>query len=320
MITLKQLFMFVCSLSVVLSGVVSSSVVAADAPVSAPSLTAGIVAAVEGTQLTPTDIQAATVGVAEERLSVLREMPNARENLATDLLLRRAIAERARLAGADRDPLIAARLKIAAEKLLAELYLDKTEIAAIDEKKLESLARGEYRAFPERFRKEEVLVRHILVKTQRSCGRDAAEIIAELEKKLKAGESFEELAKQYSDDPASADRGGEIGWVVKGRTVPEFEDTVFAMKQPGSISPPVETKFGLHLIQMVERKPPVLMPFDEVKGALIEKLRNQQRQGLRNKLIAELNPPGAMRLDDAAISAALPPAPVSGTVTPPQNK
>ncbi len=320
MISLKQSIIFVCSLSIMLSGVMSSSVAAADAPASAPALPAGAVAVLEGIRLIPADIQAATVGVVEERLAVLRELATARENLATDLLLRRAIAERARQAGADRDAGIAARLKIAEEKLLAELYLDKIELAAIDDKKLELIAREEYRAYPERFRKEELLARHILVKTQPSCGRGAPQIVEELQAKLKAGESFEDLAKQYSDDPGSAAKGGDLGAIVKGRTVPEFEEAVFGMTQPGSVSAPVETKFGLHLIQLVERKPTVLMPFEEVKTGIMERLRNKQRQELRNRLLAELNPPGALRLDDAAISAAVPPAPVSATGTPAPNK
>lgn len=238
-------------------------------------------------------------------------MSNARENLATDLLLRRKIAALAREAGADRDPEIAARMKIAEEKLLAELYLDKTENAAIDEKKLELMAREEYRAFPERFSKEEVLARHILVKLQRSCGREARQIVSELQEKLKAGEPFEELAKQYSDDTANAAKGGDLGAITKGRTVPEFEEAVFAMTEPGSVAGPIETQFGLHLIQLIERKPRALLPFDEVKAGIMERLRTKQRQELRTKLIETLRPPGALRIDDAAISAAVPPPPAA---------
>lgn len=273
------------------------------------ALPAGVLATLGNASLTAADIKAATAGVAPERLSVLREMTTARENLASDLLLRRMIAELARKAGTDRDPEIAARLKIAEEKLLAELYLDKTENAAVDEKKLELMAREEYRAFPERFRKEEVLARHILVKDVPSCGRRAMEIIADLQARLKNGESFEALARQYSDDPGSAAKGGDLGVVVKGRTVPPFEDAVFAMTEPGSVAGPVETQFGLHLIQLIERKPAELLPFDAVKAGIMERLRTKQRQEMRSRLIETLKPPGALRIDDAAISAAVPQAP-----------
>lgn len=282
---------------------------ATDQPAGPSSLPVGVVARLGEITLSSGDIQAATAGIAEERVAVLREMSNARENLATDLLLRRTIAERARQAGVDRDPEIAARMKIAEEKLLAELYLDKTENAAIDARKLELMAREEYRAFPERFSKEEVLARHILVKLQRSCGREARQIVTELQEKLKAGEPFEELAKQYSDDTANAAKGGDLGAITKGRTVPEFEEAVFAMTEPGSIAGPIETQFGLHLIQLIGRKPRELLPFDEVKAGIMERLRTKQRQELRAKLIETLRPPGALRIDDAAISAAVPPPP-----------
>lgn len=298
-----------------LSFMLAAQSLAAGDSAPAPSIAAGApVARLTQTALTAADVRAAMAGVPEDRLVALREMSSARENLATDLLLRRAIAARAREAGADRDPEIAARLKLAEEKLLAELYLDKTENAAIDDKKLERMAREEYRAFPERNRKEELHARHILVRAQASCQRDPSKIIEELQAKLKAGESFEELARRHSDDSGSAAKGGDLGWVTKGRTVPDFEDALFALKAPGSVSPPVETQFGLHLIQLVERKPPTLPPFDELKASIMENLRNKLRQEMRTKLLESLKPPGTLQIDDAALSAAVgappPPTPV----------
>lgn len=298
-----------------LSFLLAGQLLAAGDPAPIPTTSAGApVASLSQTALTAADVRAAIAGVPEDKLAAVRELSSARENLATDLLLRRAIAARAREAGSDREPDIAARLKVAEEKLLAELYLDKTENAAIDDRKLERMAREEYRAFPERYRKEELHARHILVRVQASCQRDASQIIEELQAKLKAGESFEELARRHSDDPGSAAKGGDLGWMTKGRTVPNFEDALFALKAPGSVSPPVETQFGLHLIQLVERKPPTLPPFDEIKASIMENLRNKLRQEMRTKLLESLKPPGALQIDDAALSAAVgappPPAPV----------
>ncbi len=88
-----------------------------------------------------------------------------------------------------------------------------------------------------------VKARHILVKTQEEA--------EEIRKKLQKGEKFEDLAKQYSQDP-SKERGGDLGWFSKEMMVKEFGEAAFSLKV-GEISPPVKTQFGYHII-LVEGK------------------------------------------------------------------
>lgn len=72
-------------------------------------------------------------------------------------------------------------------------------------------------------------------------------------KKLKEGADFAKLAMEYSDDPASAKRGGDLGWTKRGDLVPEFENVAFNLKD-GEISGIVQTQFGFHIIQLLERR------------------------------------------------------------------
>lgn len=89
----------------------------------------------------------------------------------------------------------------------------------------------------------------------------ALALITEIQQKLSAGEDFAELAKQYSDDPGSKDRGGDLGWFPRNSGfVQEFEEAAFKL-QPGEVSPPVRTQFGYHLIKVEERDPG--RPLDE---------------------------------------------------------
>ena len=127
---------------------------------------------------------------------------------------------------------------------------------------------------------ERVKARHILLMTQGKPKEDEAKAKAKAEdllKQLKAGADFAELAKKNSDDPGSKDKGGDLDWVVRGQTVPEFENALFALK-PKEISGVVKTQYGFHIIQALEKEQAHLKTLDEVKPELLAELRNQMGQ------------------------------------------
>lgn len=97
------------------------------------------------------------------------------------------------------------------------------------------------------------------------------DILAEVKK---SPEKFDALAKKYSQDPGSAEKGGDLGFVKRGLMVKPFEDTLFSMS-PGSISEPVETEFGYHIIKLNEVKG-ATQSFDQVKGQIRAELMYQK--------------------------------------------
>ncbi|WP_341667496.1 peptidylprolyl isomerase [Alcaligenes sp. SDU_A2] len=95
--------------------------------------------------------------------------------------------------------------------------------------------------------------RHILVKLSKvRTSEQARQRVEQLHQRLNNGESFEALAKSYSED-SSAPQGGDLGWLSPGETVPPFEQAMDKL-EPGKISGPVQSQFGWHLIQVVERR------------------------------------------------------------------
>ncbi len=121
-------------------------------------------------------------------------------------------------------------------------------------------------------------VRHILIKVnQLVSATDAQRKLAELKQRLdNHAATFEDLAKLYSND-LSASKGGDLGWIYPGDTVPEFERAMNALK-PGQVSDPVASPFGYHLIQVLERKT------DDVSR---ERLRLAARQAIRERKLEE---------------------------------
>jgi peptidyl-prolyl cis-trans isomerase D len=135
---------------------------------------------------------------------------------------------------------------------------------------------------------EHVKVRHILLMTQGKSDAEKKAALAkaqDLLKQVRAGADFAELAKKNSQDPGSAPNGGDLGFIVRGQTVPPFEKFAFAAK-PKDISDLVTTEYGYHIIQVLEKEPARVKPFDEVKDSIADQLK---KQGVNDKMQASMD-------------------------------
>jgi len=95
----------------------------------------------------------------------------------------------------------------------------------------------------------------------------AEEKIDGIIKELKGGASFKELAKEKSDDESSQDSGGDLDIIYKGILDPAFDEAISKLK-PGEVSEKVTTRFGFHVIQLIEKHPPEQAPFEDMKGSI----------------------------------------------------
>lgn len=103
---------------------------------------------------------------------------------------------------------------------------------------------------PEKYEFSEIVIQPVISEAERDRVRTQ---LAELRERVLKGESFSMLATLYSQDPGSARKGGELGFFPRGQMVAEFESAAFALK-PGEVSPIIETQFGFHIIQLIERR------------------------------------------------------------------
>lgn len=230
--------------------------------------------------ITSQDIQADSLRMPMEMRSIVLAKPQTVTQIASNLYVRRAMAQQAELEAMEKDPAVAAALRVARDKVLSDLWMEKMD--RLNEPKsesAESLARANYKAKPERFKvDEQVRARHILIAGKDAAARAQAEKVLE---EIKAGADFAKLAAERSADKGSAAKGGDLGFFGRGKMVPEFEAAVFALQATGDLSGVVESQFGYHIIQLQEKKPASVRSFEEVKDELIKEVSNNVKHEAR---------------------------------------
>jgi peptidyl-prolyl cis-trans isomerase D len=179
------------------------------------------------------------------------------------------------------------------KRSLGIILLDPIKIVASLKFPSETELRKLYAANQDSFRTpERVDARHILIKSDASNDAAMKTKAEGLLKQIQAGGDFAKIATDNSQDTTTAVKGGELGWIVKGQTVPEFEKAAFSL-QPGQTSGLVKTTYGYHIIQVEKHEQPHLSSFDEVKGQLTGEYMKQAQaaatQTLADKAVAELH-------------------------------
>jgi peptidyl-prolyl cis-trans isomerase D len=130
---------------------------------------------------------------------------------------------------------------------------------------------------------------HILITVDAKVkAEDALKKIQEVEKRARAGEDFGKLAKEFSQDPGSVASGGDLGFASRGQFVPEFEKTLFSLKE-GEISAPVKTQYGYHLIKLNHIQAPEVLSFEKLRPELLAQARESAADELFNDQIEKLD-------------------------------
>lgn len=152
---------------------------------------------------------------------------------------------------------------------------------------------------------ETITIRTLLLRTKSRSMEEALELAQFLVTDRLPEQSFESLVDEYSEDDAGRAAHGLMENVARGETVPSFEEAAFSLLEPGQLSDPVTSEFGVHLIKLLSKSPARTKPFEEVSATIVSDLKRSReadyRKALQNE--ARSREPAGYRINESAIDA-----------------
>jgi peptidyl-prolyl cis-trans isomerase C len=211
-------------------------------------------------------------------------------SLLNNLVQTMALGDAARKEGLDKQKDIREILELAQDNILANELIKKEVLSKV--KVDEAQAKAYYEKNQAQFKKpDEARFKQIVIKMNapsspgdKEKAREKAEMIL---KKIKGGEDFAKLAKEFSEDQATKAGGGELGFLQKSPQINPFEKAAFALK-PGEVSDIVETPFGYYLIKMEEKKKEEFQPFEKIKDRVMKKALEETRRAKTEEFVEQV--------------------------------
>jgi len=210
-------------------------------------------------------------------LKPMTETPEGKKEMIDTMVVRELIMQQAKKDGIDNSPAVQAKVEDLKKRVIVEAFLKKKveELASVSDAELQDF----YNKNKERFKTgDQIRASHILMKGEAEA--------KDVEKQLKGGAKFEDLAKAHSIDGAAA-KGGDLGWFGKGAMLPDFEKVAFSLKE-GETSGIVKTKFGYHIIKLTGKRAAGVRSLDEVKDQIKAALLPEKQQETFKKLKEDL--------------------------------
>lgn len=222
------------------------------------------------------DVTAQDYAVAEEMYGQqLGKMPqDAKKSTIVDALIEsRLISEAARKSGIQNDEEYKRQIAFFEAQTLRSIYIQRELAKRVDEKAVRKAYDDQVAKVPV---VEETRLRHMLLPTAEA----ANSIIAD----LKAGKDFSALAKEKSADPASREKGGDLGFLAPGQTLPEIESASAKLKPGQFTDTPVKSAFGFHVVKVDERRPRPAPRFELLAGEIRQALEAEEA----SRIVTEL--------------------------------
>ncbi len=223
------------------------------------------------------------------------------DKLVQKLLRYKAVAADAEKEGFSEEPNAQLRMKLAAEEELAKAWIENI-VETAPQGDYDALAYEYYLAHPEEYQSQAAVdVSHILIKSDIRPEAEALETVNRLHAELVAAPAlFDSYISEYSEDPAKVNNNGRYPRVVAGQMVEPFEKKAFSMTEIGSISEPVQTSYGFHILRLNNKMPPSLIPFENVKPNLVQKVYGDYIENYRRNYVLRISH-GTIELEEGAV-------------------
>lgn len=176
------------------------------------------------------------------------------------------------------------KMNLAVQQFVEKEFGGKVDVTEAEAKAFYD-GHPEYFTEPEAIRASGILIK-VDVKSDAAKKQEARKKMEDIQKRVKKGEDFATLAKDFSQD-ASAAQGGDLGTIPKGRMPKALDDAAFSLK-PGEVSNVVETEVGFHLIKVHEKKPEQVVPLKDVEEKIRQHLSNQKLTQRVNEYLNEV--------------------------------
>jgi hypothetical protein len=238
--------------------------------------------------------------MAGPRAEAIRKNPGSRTQVEKQYLELQVLAAKGRKDRLQTTPEFKALLAALEQQCYARVLMDEErpgspahQLKAKAENPTEEEVRAYFTSHGERYAtQEKFTARHILVSLKGANGgkgqgeEEAKARVAKIQAELKAGKKLEDLAKEYSDDPGSKDKGGLYTDISYGRFAKEFEEAV-RQQDLGLVGEPVKTTFGYHLIQVLARQPKQAADFEKVKDAVRKQMIPERQEKLKQEFLEQ---------------------------------
>jgi len=260
-------------------------------------------------ELTRADYDRAVARVPENMRFEFGTSPKRVQSLLNNLLVTKTLAAQARAHGTRPSTKFAPgpgddsdRALATAE--LARIDADAAQNFAAQKASFETKAREVYALDREKYRTpEEVRISDIAIRIK-DRGEDAALARArEARQKLVGGADFAQVAREYSDDPTTRDKGGALPFVSARSLAPEYAKSVFGLKTIGEISEPIRAPAAYHVVRLEERRPPRQQTFDEARDAIMRDLEKKYVAEQRDLRIQAIHSDPGLRVNQPAVEA-----------------
>jgi parvulin-like peptidyl-prolyl isomerase len=251
-------------------------------------------------ELKTQDIREALAGLEATQQTSLSKDPAAVAQYVRALLIQRLVLKQATEKKFDQDPAVIGKLVRARETALTEAYLESFSQPPAGYPSEEELAAAYESAKPSLLLPKSYRLAQIFVK-------DAAKL-ADVQKKLKAKDAdFAAIAKAHSEEPASAAKGGEIGWLSEAQIQPSIKDKLPALKPGGPAAEAIQLDDGWHILKLLETREPATATLDQVRPSLTARLRADKAKELRQQYLTTLLKDHPVAINEIELSKLLNP-------------